>query len=176
VRGCCQDDSRRGLHVPGRRRFTGYGVTPRQGVEPLDEYAWRYAAVEPTTGDACWWAWPRLEAACCTVLLRQLGPQSAERLTILLLDQAPAPGAQRVQRPEHVVRMWLPAYSPACNPVERLWEDRKRRRDGLNGQVRSSLRALQEQVADLVQRYSAETIASLPGYAYVVEAVHALQF
>jgi hypothetical protein len=60
------------------------------------------------------------------------------------------------------------------HPVERLWEDLKSRLDVLNGQVRSSLRALQEQVAGLVQRYSAEMIASLTGYAYLVEAAYAL--
>ena len=68
------------------------------------------------------------------------------------------------------------AYSPELNPVERLWEDLKHRIDVLNCQVRSSLSALQEHVAGLVQRYSAETIASLTGYAYLVEAIHALQF
>ena len=42
--------------------------------------------------------------------------------------------------------------------------------------MRSSLRALQEQVAGIVQRYTAETIASLTGYAYLVEAAYALSF
>jgi DDE superfamily endonuclease len=77
---------------------------------------------------------------------------------------------------ENVILVWLPAYSPELNPVERLWEDLKRRIAVLNGQVRSSLSALQEHVADLVPRYSAETIASLTGYAYLVDAIHALQF
>jgi hypothetical protein len=31
-------------------------------------------------------------------------------------------------------------------------------------------------VASLVQRYSAEMIASLTGYAYLVEAIRALEF
>ena len=31
-------------------------------------------------------------------------------------------------------------------------------------------------MAGLVRRYTAETIASLTGYAYLVEAIHALQF
>jgi transposase len=90
------------------------------------------------------------------------------------LDQAPAHVAQRVEVPENVVLVWLPAYSPELNPVERLWEDLKYRIDVLNDQVRSSLRALQAHVAGLVQRYSAEMIASLTGYAYLAEAAYAL--
>jgi hypothetical protein len=117
---------------------------------------------------------PRLAADCFTVCLRQCGQHYTESLKRILRDQAPAQVAQRVQSPEHVVLVWLPAYRPALNPVERLWEDLKRRIDVLNGPVRASLRALQAQVAGLGQRYSAETIASLTGYAYLVEAIHAL--
>ena len=128
----------------------------------------------PTTGDAFCWALPRLDADCCGCLLDKFGQTSAETLKISLLAQAPAPVAQRVQIPDHVVLMWLPAYSPELHPVERLGEDLKRRLAVRNGPVRASLMALQEPVAGLVQRYAAETIASLPGYAYVVEAVDAL--
>jgi hypothetical protein len=147
-----------------------------QIVEPLYEYYWLYAAVEPTTGEAFWWELPCLDAACFTVFLRKFGQSYADSLNIVLLDQAPAHVAQRVEVPENVVLVWLPAYSPELNPVERLWEDLKRRIEVGNGQVRSSLRALQEHVADIVQRYSATTIASLTGYAYLVEAADALSF
>jgi DDE superfamily endonuclease len=174
VRVFCHDESRLGLHLPIRRRVTGYGVKPLQIVEPLYESYWLYAAVEPTTGDAFWWELPHLDAECFSLFLGKFGQSYAESLNIILLDQAPAPVAQRVSVPENVVLVWLPAYSPELNPVERLWEDVKSRIDVLEARVRSSLAALQQHVADIIQRYTAETIASLTGYAYLVEAISAL--
>jgi DDE superfamily endonuclease len=106
--------------MPVRRRLTVDGVKPIQVVEPLYEYYWLYAAVEPTTGETFWWELPRLDADCFSVFLRQLSQHYAESLNIVLLDQAPAHVAQRVQIPANVVLMWLPAYSPELNPVERL--------------------------------------------------------
>jgi hypothetical protein len=174
VRVCCQDESRLGLHLPLRRRRTGAGVKPVQVVAPLYEYYWLYAAVDPTTGDPFWGELPRLDADCCTVVLRQFSQHDAASLNVVLLDQAPAPVAQRVQLPENVLLVWFPASSPELNPVERLWEDLKRRIDVLDPGLRSSLAALQAHVADLVRRDTAETIASLTGYAYLVEAISAL--
>ena len=175
VRVVCQDETRLGLHLPLHRRLTGYGVKPVQGIEPLYEYDWLSAAVEPTTGEACWWELPRRDADCFSVFLQKFSQPSSESLHIVFLDQAPAHVAQRVQMPDTVILGWLPAYSPELHPVERLWEDRKRRSEVLKGQVRSSLRALQEHGADLVQRSTAETIAALTGYASLVEAAYALQ-
>src|SRR5262245_25728916 len=172
----CQDESRRGLHVPGRRRLTGYGVQPVQVVEPLYESSWLYAAVAPTTGDAFWGEVLRLDADCFALFRDTCAQHYAERLHSVLLDHAPAHGAQRVAVPENVLLMWLPAYSPEVNPVERLWEDLTGRMDVLDTWVRSSLRVLQEHGAGIGQRSTAETIASLTGYAYLVEAAYALSF
>ena len=174
MRVFCHDESRLGLHLPTRRRVTGWGVKPLQSVDPLYESYWLSAAVEPTTGDAFWWEWSCLDADCFSLFLQKFGQPSAESLHLVLLDQAPAHVAQRVQMPAHVVLVWLPAYSPELNPVERLWEDVKSRIDVLDARGRASLAALQQHVADIIQRYTAETIASLTGYAYRVEAISAL--
>jgi hypothetical protein len=149
-------------------------VKPVQIVAPVYEYYWLYTAVEPTTGEAFWWELPRLDADCFTVFLRQLGQHYAESLNIVFLDQAPAHVAQRVAIPENIILMWLPAYSPELNPVERLWEDLKYRIDVQDARLQASLVVLQEHVADIIQRYTAETLASLTGYAYLVDAIHAL--
>ena len=168
MRVFCQDERRLGLHLPLHRRLTGYGVKPMPVVEPLYESYGLYAAVEPTTGEAFWWELPSLDAACFGIFLHKFGQAYAESLNIVLLDQAPAHVAQRVSVPDNVVLMWLPAYSPELNPVERLWEDLKNRIDVVDTRVRRSLAALQAHVAGLVQRYTAETIASLTGYVYVL--------
>jgi DDE superfamily endonuclease len=174
VRVFCQDESRLGLHLPIRRRVTAYGVKPLQVVEPLYEAYWLYAAVEPTTGDAFWWELPCLDAECFTIFLRHFGQHYAESLNLVLLDQAPAHVAQRVQCPDNVILLWFPAYSPELNPVDRLWEDLKARIDVFDRRLRASLARLQDHVADIVRCYTTETIASLTGYAYLVEAARAL--
>ena len=174
MRVFCQDESRLGLHLPVHRRLTGNGVKPVQIIEPLYEYYWLYAAVEPTTGEAFWWELPRLDAECFTVFLDQFGRQYSKSLNIVLLDQAPAHVAQRVVVPDNVVLVWLPPYSPELNPVERLWEDLKYRIDVQNPSLRSNLEVYREPIAGIVRGYTAETIASLTGYFYLVEAVYAL--
>jgi transposase len=174
MRVFCQDESRLGLHLPLRRRVTEYGMKPLQVVEPLYEAYWLYAAVESTTGDAFWWEFSSLDAECFTIFLRHFGQHYAGSLHLILLDQALAHVAQRVQCPDHVILLWFPAYSPELNPVERLWEDLKARIDVFDRRIRASLAMLQDHVANIVRRYTSETIASLTGYADLVEAVRAL--
>jgi hypothetical protein len=67
----------------------------------------------------------------------------------------------------------LSTHTKRLNPVEHLWEDLKARIDVLDRRIRSSLARLQDHIADIVRRYTDETIASLTGYAYLVEAVRA---
>jgi putative transposase len=90
------------------------------------------------------------------------------------LDGTQAHGAQGGQVPDNVVLIPLPASSPALYPAERLWEDLKHRIDVLDSQVRTSLPALRDHVADIVRRSTAEAVASLTGYPYLVEVARAL--
>jgi hypothetical protein len=117
---------------------------------------------------------PRLAADCCTVFLRQGGHQEAESLNSVLLDQAPAHVAQRVALPQTGSLGWLPADSPELTPVERLWEDLQSRLDVQPPSSRSNLQGLREPIAGLVRDYTAEPMASLTGYSYLVEAACAL--
>jgi hypothetical protein len=170
----CQDESRFGLHLPSRRRLTSRGVKPHQEQAPLYEYYWLYGAVEPKTGEAFFLEMPCLDSLCFEVFLREMAQAYAEDLCVVVLDGAPAHVAHRLQVPANVVLVFLPAYSPELNPVERLWEDLKGHLDVWDAQIRSSVETLREHVAERVRSYTAEALASLTGYRYLVEVASAL--
>ena len=58
----------------------------------------------------------------------------------------------------------------------RLWQDLKSKIDVIDPQLRSTLDALQDHVADIVRTYRDQELASLTGYDYLVKAFHALSF
>jgi DDE superfamily endonuclease len=163
----CQEESRIGLHLPAGRRLTLPGVKPIQVMAPLYQYYWLYAAVEPTTGDACWLELPRLDSICFQLFLEHFSRQYAESLNLLILDNAPAHIAQALIMPANVVLIHLPPYCPELNPIERLWQDLKGRLTGLTATVRRSLSAVREAVEGFIRAYSPQQLASLTGYPYL---------
>ena len=170
VRLFCQDEARIGLHLPRYRRLTARGVQPRQPVAPLYEYYWLYGAVEPTTGESFYLEMPALDSDCFSVFLGELARTYRQSVNVVVLDNAPAHGARRVAVPENVVLLFLPAYSPELNPVELLWREVRRRIDVFDRQVRSSLSALREHVAEHVRGLSETEVRSITGYRYLLEA------
>ena len=102
VRVWWQDESRLGLHLPLPRRLTAQGIKPIQPHQPLYQYYWLYAAVEPATGQACWWEMPALDSPCFEGVLQHFGEQCRETLNVLVVDNAPAHTAKALQLP----RMW----------------------------------------------------------------------
>jgi len=137
-------------------------------VQPLYEYYWLYGVVEPASGENFFLELPYLNSDCFTVYLAELGRHYEDSLNIVLIDGAPAHVAKAVEVPENIILMRLPSYSPELNPVERLWLDIKKRIDVYDPDVRNSLSALQDHVADILRSYSNEYIASLTGYDYIV--------
>ena len=68
--------------------------------------------------------------------------------------------------------LWLPPYCPELNPIERVWRDVK---DDLAWQQGVDLAAQQSYVSDLLQAYNASTLQALTGYAYLLDAINALE-
>jgi hypothetical protein len=67
--------------------------------------------------------------------------------------------------------MGLPPYCPELNPIERVWRDVK---DDSAWRQFPELDAQQVYVGDLLQAYDASTLQALTGFAYLLEAINAL--
>ena len=148
-----QDESRFGLLTIRRRRLTARGVQPIGAVQHDFEWFYVYGAVEPTTGDRFFLELPYLNAEMFQLFLS--GAHTAQRLTL----------------PTNVRLVFLPPYCPELTPIERVWRDLK---DDVAWQQFADLNAQQEDLGPLLQAYEAATLQSLSGYAYLVEAIHAL--
>jgi transposase len=168
------DEARFGLHLPCYRRLTARGVKPVQPYEPLYEYSWLYAAVEPNSGESFFLQLPRLDAECFELFLAELSSEAPEALNVLVLDNAPAHVKRSLVLPENIVLLWLPPYSPELNPVERLWLAIRQKIDCFNHSIRSSIDALEEHIAVIIRALTPSQIASLTGYDYIRQALSGL--
>lgn len=157
-----QDESRLGLHEDVRRRLTACGTKPVQAMLPRYEYFWLYAAVEPATGEALFLEMPALDAHCFQAFLDEFAAAYPHSLNVLVLDGAGAHTAAALKVPENVLPVFLPPYSPELNPVERLWQDLRRR---MGSALHDSLAAQKARAAQLLCDYPTAELASLCAFA-----------
>ena len=86
------------------------------------EWAYLFAAVEPTTGMEVALVLPEATTATMGLFLAEFAAGLPEDVhAVLILDRAGWHGARALKVPTNVTLVPLPPYSPALNPVERVW-------------------------------------------------------
>jgi len=168
VKVFAQDETRLGLQPLLRRRITACGVQPVATVWPRFDNFYLFGAVEPTTGDSFFLELPLLNSAMFQLWLDDFAQTFAASFNLLVLDNGAFHTAKALRWPPNVATVPFPPYSPALNPMERLWRDLK---DQLATSVAKTLDALSDTVCSVMQRYSQAALQSLTGFAYFVQAV-----
>ncbi len=89
-------------------------------------YQWRHvtAFVQPTSGEAVWFLSTGLSKPFVAALLASFAQQAGagrERHIVLVLDNAGWHGPKGLAVPDGITLVFLPPYSPALQPAERLW-------------------------------------------------------
>ncbi len=69
---------------------------------------------------------------------------------------------------DHVMPIYLPAYSPELNPIERLWSYVKK---DLKWENFANLERLKEQVDIIIKSLTNEEVLSLCGWDYILSAI-----
>jgi putative transposase len=130
-----------------------------------------FAACRPGTDQAFALALPEATTVAMGLFLagfaEQLEPGTH---AVLILDQAGWHGSPRLQVPQNVTLLPLPAYSPELNPIERVWLYLRER--FLSHRVLASYTAVLDAACRAWNALVAETgrLASLTAYPYLVRS------
>lgn len=171
-----QDESRFGLHTIQRRRLALAGVKPVCPFEQAFESFWLCGAVEPVSGTSFVLELPALDADCLQIFLDQFAAAHAQdpgEMHVLLLDNGGAHHAKKLRWPVRVVPLFLPAYCPELNPIERWWRELK---DALANARFGSLEDLRKSLDAQLHawREAPARLASLTSYPYLCCALEML--
>ena len=171
-----QDESRFGLHTVQRRRLTLPGVKPVCPFEQAFENFWLCGAVQPNGGENFVLELPATDSDCLQAFLNQFAASQAQdpgEVQVLLLDNGGAHRAKALRWPARVLPVYLPAYCPELNPIERWWQELK---DAISNQLYGTLDALRARVdAELAAwNHGPERLCSLTAYDYLIDALTSL--
>lgn len=135
-------------------------------------YKWTYlyAALEPTTGESFCLYLPGMDDGCLEVFLGELSKTYPEHHLLIVLDGAPSHRSEKIEHPENVSLLMLPAYSPELDPVERWFQEFRRK---LSNRAFESVALLQEALSQTLRPYWEEPtlLKRLTGYSWWVKAV-----
>jgi transposase len=154
-----------------RRRLTARGVQPVGSVQHVFQWFYVYGAVAATSGERFFLELPYLNATNFQIFVDAFAQEYSDSLNLLLLDNGGLHTAKQLRLPDNVRLVFLPPYCPELNPIERLWRDLK---DALAWEQFNDVAELRAAVADVLCAYDAQTVQSLTGYTYLVEAINAL--
>lgn len=168
VRYWCQDETRLGLKTLTGRKLTLKGVKPIGMVGWQRKTFYLYGMVEPLSGDSFFWEFSHLDSRCFQEFLNGFSQAYPDSLHLVQMDQGSFHIANSLEWPDNVIPIFQPAASPELNPIERLWEHIKYH---LSWEYCTSLDELRYKVRQVLDSLSAEVIASICGWDYIVSAL-----
>lgn len=140
------DEMRLGLQGQTRKVWASRGVKVVQKVQFVFEWTYLLLGVNPLTG-ALQWDW--LESMRQEHLVPALQEWPVDGV---VWDRASSHrGKQTGELP--IARIFQPSYSPELNPVERIFQELRRK---IEGQIYDSLAAKQQAVEKILQELAAD--------------------
>jgi hypothetical protein len=171
IRYFAQDESRFGLKTIIGRLITACGVKPIGQWQWIFKAFWLYGAVEPATGESFFLQFSHVDTQCYQRFLDEFAKAYPDSLNILQVDNGRFHKGKDLIVPENIILLFQPPYCPELNPIERLWEHLKA---DLKWASFKTLDQLEVKVDQLLAKVTPEVITSLTGYAFIVDALSAL--
>lgn len=166
-----QDESRCGLQTIRRRRITARGVKPVGTLQQGYANCWVYGCIAPASGQHFFLLLPSLNADQMQIFLDEFAQAHPTTFNIMMMDNSGAHKAKQLRIPANISLVFQPPANPELNPPERVWQDLK---SHLAWQIFDDLAALQDELVKLLGEYDADTLRSLTGYPYLLQAIQAI--
>ena len=100
--------------------------------------------------------------------MEQFSQAYPHSLNVIQLDNGRFHSAKKLQIPNNVVLLFQPPYSPDVNPIERVWQSMK---DQLRWLNLNNLEELRREVDQIIQSITANQLASLTGFEFILAAL-----
>jgi hypothetical protein len=168
LRYFAQDESRFGLKTSVGRLITALGIKPLGKWQWQFTAFWLYGAVEPRTGERFFLQFSHIDSDCYQLFLDGFSQQYSDSLNILQVDNGAFHKAKSLRIPDNIILLFQPAYSPELNPIERLWQHLKK---DLRWSLFKDITELQTKVDELLNELTYETVVSLTGYNFILDAL-----
>lgn len=149
------------------KRYAPCGIRPMGKQRIGYEYLYLYVSIKPVTGEVFACFLPRLDKICFNLFIQERSKQLTKPM-LLIVDGA---GAHRLEEENPLLKLAkLPAYSPELNPVERFFQELRRK---LKFRVFETLDAAEKFVSEALSELldDAERIKSLTQYPYIKSAL-----
>lgn len=172
VRVFTQDEGRFGLQPIIRKIWWFTGLRPTIEIHPRYEWFYTCSAVEPSSGESFTQLWSTMNLDCMQYWLDCFSNTlDKNEMCILVLDGAGWHSEKGLKWPENIIPLYQPAYSPECNPAERLWTWIK---EHIANYVFDSLKEMKDKVIDVINGWDNEkqVLVSWLNYHWWNEAVN----
>lgn len=132
----------------------------------IREYRYVYGAVEPLTGESCFWGMPQCNTDCMNVYLEQLAKQFSDDIILLCCDGAAWHKSKSLRVPHNIELISIPPYTPEMNPIEQIWKEL--RKMGFRNEVFATLEKVVLRLCDTIRDLTADTIHSITCRSWII--------
>lgn len=163
------DEARFGLISWHQRRWCPRGYRVPWMVCDQYEWLWLYVAIEPLSGESFCLYLPYLNGDCFQIFLDEFQQAYPNDPITMIMDRAPAHRNTKIDWPDHIQPLYLPAYSPELDPTERLFKELRR---SLANQTFQSVEFLEDALTKELRPYweNKKMLSQLTGYPWWIEA------
>jgi transposase len=146
------------------------GGRAKVGSQIVREYTYVYLAACPETGERFSLILPYVNQNCMNIFMQGLSEVFGNYRIVMVMDRASWHSGENVKKPENIVSLFQPAYSPEVNPVENLWHHI--REDGrFKNKTFNTLEEVELKLVEELNKLDEKTVKSITLFRWIKDAI-----